>query len=235
MLAMEAESPNNDGIIPFPHSGRCGHVLDRLIPHSTLLEVERDEGIFAQGDLSQFCYQVVSGCVRSVTLLEDGRRQVGEFLLPGDVFGWEAEDEHDFAAEAVTATTLRRFRLSVIEQRAINDLMFAQQLRHYIAAQVRAGRSHLMLLGRMTAAERIATFLLEMHQRLSVAGGAQAGRVIELPMSRADMADYLGLTIETVCRGLTDLRRCGTITVDRTRVIIHDRRALGRAGSDVMH
>ena len=87
-----------------------------------------------------------------------------------------------------------------------------------------------MLLGRKTAAERIASFLLEMSERLISPGEA----VIELPMSRADMADYLGLTIETVCRGLTELRRQGTIAVERTRVAIRDSRALALAGSDCL-
>ena len=204
--------------------------LGPLVVTATTLHFDRDAEIIAQGARAEYCFQIVSGCVRTVRLLEDGRRQVGEFLLAGDVFGWDAVGEHEFAAEAVTPATLRRLRLSTIEERADEDRRFAQQLRRYTADQVRIARSRLVLLGRKTAAERIASFLLEMFDRLESAGAA----VIELPMSRADMADYLGLTIETVCRGLTELRRQGTIAVERTRVAIQDPRALALAGSDCL-
>lgn len=207
------------------------HVLDALQPISVTLQADRDEEIVAQGDPAEYCFQVMSGCVRTVKLLEDGRRQVGEFLFSGDVFGWETEGEHEFAAEAVTAATLRRFRVSAIEARADRDRDFCQKLRRYIAAQVRAARSRLVMLGRKTASERIASFLLEMTRRLQAPGDT----TIELPMCRADMADYLGLTIETVCRGLTELRRSGTIDVDRSIIVIRDPQALGRAGSDRLH
>jgi CRP/FNR family transcriptional regulator, nitrogen fixation regulation protein len=202
--------------------------LGPLVVHATPLHFDRDAEIIAQGARAEHCFQVISGCVRTVRLLEDGRRQVGEFLLAGDVFGWDAVGEYEFAAEAVTPVTLHRFRLSTIEDRADEDRRFAQRLRRYTADQVRLARNRLVLLGRKTAAERIACFLLEMSERLHCPGQA----VIELPMSRADMADYLGLTIETVCRGLTELRRQGTIAVERTRLVIQDPRALALAGSD---
>ncbi len=202
-----------------------------LLPAAAIVQVDRDAEIIAQGDDAGYCFQVVEGCVRTVRLLEDGRRQIGEFLLAGDVFGLETVDAHEFAAEAVTPVTARRFRLSCVEERASNDSGFARTLRRHLAAQVRAARGRLIVLGRKTAAERIAGFLLEMNERLQATGGT----VIELPMSRADMADYLGLTIETVCRGLTDLRRHGTIAVERGRIAIRNRRALGLAGSERLH
>jgi CRP/FNR family transcriptional regulator, nitrogen fixation regulation protein len=212
-------------------SPTAGHVLDSLAPTAATVQVNRGTEIIAQGDEAEYWFQVVHGCVRSVRLLEDGRRQVGEFLLPGDVFGWEALGEHEFAAEAVTQVTLRRFRLGAIEEHADRDRIFAHRLRRYIADQVRITRGRLVLLGRLTAAERIASFLLEMSERLNCPGKA----VIELPMCRADMADYLCLTIETVSRGLTELRQLGAIAVERTRIVIHDRHALCLAGSDRFH
>ncbi len=209
----------------------AAHVLDLLAPAAATIQAGRGAEIIAQGEEAEYWFQVVHGCVRTVRLLEDGRRQVGEFLLPGDVFGWEALGEHEFAAEAVTQVTLRRFRLGAIEDRADQDRVFAHRLRRYIADQVRITRGRLVLLGRLTAAERIASFLLEMSERLNSPGKA----VIELPMCRADMADYLCLTIETVSRGLTELRQLGAIAVERTRIVIHDRRALCLAGSDRFH
>ncbi|HEX3995279.1 MAG TPA: helix-turn-helix domain-containing protein [Acetobacteraceae bacterium] len=208
-----------------------GHILDALAPMAKKLQFGRGDEIIAQGDPAEYCIQVVSGCVRTVQLLEDGRRQVGAFLLPGDVFGWEALGEHAFAAEAVTPVTLRRFRLAAIDERADNDRTFAQKLRRHIAEQIRITRGHLTLLGRLTASERIAAFLLEMSDRLRGPGKS----TIELPMCRADMADYLCLTIETVSRGLTELRQSGAIGVERSHIAIHDRRALSLTGFGRLH
>ena len=191
----------------------------------------RDAEIIAQGARAEYCYRIVAGCVRTVKLLEDGRRQVGAFLFAGDLFGWDAGGEHAFAAEAVTDVTLRRFKISDVEERAATDHTFATRLRRYLIAQIGVARNHLVLLGRKTAAERIASFLTEMTDRLD----SRPGSGIDLPMSRADIADYLGLTVETVCRGLTELRRHGTVTVDRTRIVIRDRAALGQSTGVRLH
>jgi CRP/FNR family nitrogen fixation transcriptional regulator len=193
-----------------------------------IITVDRDAEIIAQGDAAEYCFQIVSGCVRTVRLLENGRRQVGAFLFEGDVIGWETDDEHEFAAEAVTPVILSRIRVGAIEDRASNDPAFARMLRRYTAEHVRTLRNHLVLLGRKTAAERVASFLIEMADRQPEVPDS----VIELPMSRADMADYLGLTIETVCRGLTELRRQRIIAADRARIVIQNRRALEAACSD---
>lgn len=195
------------------------------------LRFARDQEIAAQGAKAEYCFQILSGCVRTVRLLEDGRRQVGEFLFAGDVFGWETVGLHDFSAEAVTPAVLRRVPLAAIVDRAESDGAFAHELCRYSAEQVRRARGRLVSLCRKTAAERIASFLAEMRDRLAVS----PRETIELPMSRCDMADYLGLTIETVCRGLTELRRLGTISVDRARIVIRDDRALENAGSDRLH
>lgn len=207
------------------------HVSEPLDPQATTVRADRDEEIVPQGDPAGHCYLVVSGCARTVKLMEDGRRQIGEFLFPGDLFGWEALDEHDFGVEAVTPVTLHRYPRRNLEARADRDPDFARRLREITAGQLRAGRERMVLLGRKTASERIASFLLEMAGRMSPNGRAS----IELPMGRADIADYLGLTIETVCRGLTQLRRHGTITVERANIVICDHSALGAAGCEVVH
>ncbi|MDE2200355.1 MAG: helix-turn-helix domain-containing protein [Rhodospirillales bacterium] len=206
-------------------------MANMLAPGSTLVQAERDGEIIAQGAAVDCCYQVISGCVRTVMLLEDGRRQIGEFLFPGDLVGWDAAGEHGFGAEAVTPATLCRIPLRAIDERAARDQSFARELHHYMAAQLRGARARLVLLGRKTAGERVASFILEMQERLDL----PRHEAIDLPMSRADIADYLGLTIETVCRGLTELRRGGLIGIDRTRILIHDGHALGRAGSEHLH
>jgi CRP/FNR family transcriptional regulator, nitrogen fixation regulation protein len=206
-------------------------VLEPLAGVGVTVRAERDEEIVAQGDAAGYCYLIVSGCVRTVRLMEDGRRQVGEFLFPGDLFGWDALEEHDFGAEAVTPATVRRYPRRSLDALADRDPDFAQQLRRLTAGQLRAGRERLVLLGRKTASERIASFLLEMGRQMRAEGKG----FIELPMSRSDIADYLGLTIETVCRGLTQFRRHGIIAVERSKVVVRDRRALGAAGCEVLH
>ncbi len=206
-------------------------LLDPLVSLAAVVTFERDDEIVFQGEDAEYCYELVSGCVRTVRLLEDGRRQVGEFLFAGDLLGCDSAQQYEFGAEAVTPATLRRYRVSAIEDRADSDLAFAQRLRRHSASQVRAARGHLILLGRKTASERIASFLIEMQTRLrpSAAGS------IDLPMCRGDIADYLGLTIETVCRGLAEMRHLGIIAVDRTRIAVLDRGGLARAGSDQIH
>lgn len=186
------------------------------------VDIEKGCEIIAQGDPAEYCFVILEGCVRSVQRLEDGRRQVSDFLFHGDVFGLDAVGEHEFAGEAVTAVTIRRVRLSALELLAEEDAAMGQRLRRHLTRQVKAMRSRLVLLGRMTAAERIGSFLLEMTERLE--GSTQS--VVELPMNRADMADYLGLTIETVSRCLSDLKGRGVISVKGAKIAIHNRRAL---------
>lgn len=206
-----------------------GHLLDQLAGAGTVFDVEKGGEIAGQGDEARYCFQVVEGCARSVRRLEDGRRQVSDFLLPGDIFGLNSIDRHEFAAEAVTAVTIRRLNLLTVELRAEEDPGFSQRLRRHVTLQAKAMRNRLVVLGRMTAAERIASFLLEMNERL----GSTGRGVVDLPMCRGDMADYLGLTIETVSRCLTDLKRSGAIAVKGARIAIHDRRAL--AARETLH
>ncbi|MGH7119477.1 MAG: helix-turn-helix domain-containing protein [Acetobacteraceae bacterium] len=191
----------------------------------------RDEEIVGQGEPAKYCHFVLSGCVRTVRLMRDGRRQVGEFLFAGDLFGWEALGEHHFGAEAVTCVTHLRYPQRRLEALAERDRIFAAQLRALTAGQLRANRDRMVLLGRKRAAERIATFILEMAAR----PGAEAETSIDLPMSRTDIADYLGLTIETVCRGIARFRREGLIAAERTRIVIRDRRALELVGRESLH
>lgn len=202
------------------------------LPRPTAVRAAKDEEIVAQDDKAEHCYLVVSGCVRTVMLMRDGRRQVGEFLFPGDVFGWDALDKHDFGAEAVTQVTLHRFSRGGLAALADKDCALSRRIRELTARQVRAGREHMILLGRMTASERIAKFLLEMARRMKLDGRSH----VELPMIRVDIADYLGLTTETVCRQLTRLHRDGTIAINGTKITIANRRMLEAVGCEgVMH
>jgi len=206
----------------------AGGALDAL---GTTVTVRKDVEIYSQGDAARHCYQIVSGCVRTVKLMEDGRRQVGEFLLPGDWFGCEALEEHDFAAEAVTPVVLRRFPRHALETLAERDARLGRLLFAIVARELRRARGQVVALGRKTACERIAEFLLQMTQRMA----KDKTGAIALPMSRTDMADHLGLTIETVCRTLAVLRRAGAISLSRANLLVRDPVALLAVGCATRH
>jgi CRP-like cAMP-binding protein len=196
--------------------------LDLLEQFGTTIQVGRDHEIHGEGEPADWCYKVVSGCVRTVKLLEDGRRQVGEFLLAGDMFGLDAIDSYDFAAEAVTDAVLRRYPRRMVEALAESHAALARRLREMAMANLRTANSRLVLLARGTASERIACFLLEMAQRVG-----SVAELLDLPMNRADMADHLGLTVETICRVLAQMKKDGIVGATRTGVEIRNRRALG--------
>lgn len=198
---------------------------------ASTISVRKDDEIYAQGDAARHCYRILSGCVRTVKLMEDGRRQVNEFLLPGDWFGLEALAEHDFAAEAVSSAVLRRYPRRNVDGLADRDPAIGRWLLELATRQLRGARDRMVTLGRKTASERIAGFLLEMAQRMP----RDRNGVVDLPMSRGDIADHLGLTIETVCRSLAQLRREGTIALTRSRLAVRDRPTLQGLASATRH
>lgn len=162
--------------------------------------------IYAQGEKSGSLYQVEFGSVRIYRLLADGRRQISAFHLTGEIFGFEADDTHHFFAEAICATGIRSFRLSA--RTDISRELLPLALRSLVRAQ-----EHLLVLGRQNATERVAAFLVDMAERQ---GGLNQ---IELPMSRQDIGDYLGLTIETVSRIFSKLKVTGIIELPSLRSI----------------
>ena len=162
--------------------------------------------IYAQGEKAGAFYQVEFGSVRVYRLLTDGRRQISAFHMPGEIFGFEAGATHHFFAEAINATGIRVMRFPA----------GADMSRHILPLALKGltrAQEHLLVLGRQNAIERIAAFLLDMAERQ---GGLQP---VELPMSRTDIGDYLGLTIETVSRVFTKLKEKGVIRLPSLRSI----------------
>jgi CRP/FNR family transcriptional regulator, nitrogen fixation regulation protein len=159
--------------------------------------------IFGQAEPADYVYQVIEGAVRTHKLLSDGRRQIGAFHLPGDIFGLENGDLQRFTAEAIVDTTVRLVERQSLEREAKNDPAMVRSLLTMTTDNLQHVENHLLLLGRQTAQERVGAFLLEMNGRQTSAD------VIALPMSRLDIADYLGLTIETVSRVLSKFQRKG--------------------------
>jgi CRP/FNR family transcriptional regulator, nitrogen fixation regulation protein len=169
--------------------------------------------IFGEGEPAEYVYKVIKGAVRTYKILNDGRRQIGGFYLPGDIFGLEMGKEHQFSAEAINAATVLVVRRSAVVSLAERDCDAAREMWSFTAGELRRVQEHMLLLVK-SARQRVASFLLEMSNRLA------ATDAIELPMSRQDIADYLGLTIETVSRTMTQLVSSQTIVLASSRRIV---------------
>ena len=181
--------------------------------------------IYGENERADYLYKVLSGSVRTYKLLADGRRQIGGFYLPGDLFGLEAADHHSFSAEAMVDSKVLVVKRSSIMRLAGHDAEIASQLWSMTARELQRTQAHIMLLVK-TARERVAGFLLEMANR------QPACNEINLPMSRQDIGDYLGLTMETVSRTLTQLEQAETIAVPKSRqILVRNRGALSRLNS----
>lgn len=169
----------------------------------------RDEALFYEGDDARTVYRVVGGMVRISILLPDGRRHIVDFLQTGDIVGLTAGETHTHTAEAVTPATLSRMPRSRLEAVMDQRPALARKLLAITQADLVAAHERLLLLGRKSVTERLASFLLILRDRQPADAAAQ--RQVQLPMGRMDIADYLGLTIETVSRTFTKLRSGGLI------------------------
>jgi CRP/FNR family transcriptional regulator, nitrogen fixation regulation protein len=182
----------------------------------------RNAEIYGENEPADYLYKVISGTVRTYKVLSDGRRQIGAFYLPGDIFGLETGEEHTFSAEAISDAKVLVIKRSAVNGLAARENDVARQLWALTGRELRRVQDHIMLLVK-TAQERVVSFLLEMAER------TPAGNAVELPMSRQDIADYLGLTIETVSRTLTHLENTAAIELPSSRrIVLRNRAALGR-------
>ena len=182
----------------------------------------RNAEIYGENEPADYLYKVASGTVRTYKVLVDGRRQIGAFYLPGDIFGLETGEEHTFSAEAITDCRIIVIKRSAVEALAARDNDVARQMWALTARELQRVQDHIMVLIK-SAQERVAGFLLEM------AGRVPGREAVELPMSRQDIADYLGLTIETVSRTLTQLEKRAAIELPTSRrIVLRNRMALSR-------
>ena len=172
-----------------------------------------DAEIYGEEEQAEYFYTVVNGSVRTYKTLKNGRRQIAAFYVPGDVFGLETRGEHTLSADAVAESSLLLINRSALVALAEQDKDAAGRLWTLTAAELRRVQDHIRLFA-LPARERVAGFLVEMAQRLS------ANDEVELPMARQDIADYLGLTVETVSRSFTQLERLDAITVQTSRRIL---------------
>jgi len=179
--------------------------------------------IFSQYEEVSNVYSVVSGAVRFAKMMKDGRRQIGAFYFPGDFFGLESEERHSFSAEAIINSRVRVTKRTAFLKTVMGDQACAHEIWSETAAHLQRAQWHMSVLGRKNARERIAAFLLDMDAKLNSQGS------IDLPMPRRDIADYLGLTIETVSRIFTTLAKMKIIAIsDVRRIVLCNRAALGQ-------
>ena len=199
---------------PIETGDKIGLIVGRANLVATEFTYNREEEIYGEDEPAEYVYQVLSGAVRTYKLLSDGRRQIGAFHLPGDVFGLEIGPNHRLTAEAILDTSVRLIKRHSLEQAATTDVDVARKLWSMTASDLQHAENHMLLLGRKTAMERVAAFLLEMDRRLSAAA------MMALPMCRRDIGDYLGLTLETVSRALSELHDRGILELSGARQII---------------
>lgn len=179
--------------------------------------------IYGEKEPADYVYQIKTGAVRSYKLLSDGRRQIGAFHLAGDIFGLENGSGHRFTTEAIVDTTVRLIKWRSLELVAESDAMVARNLLTMTTKNLQHAEDHMLLLGRKTSLERVAAFLIEMDGRLTPTG------VLALPMYRRDIADYLGLTLETVSRALSRLHELGILGFignTQRQIVLLDRQQL---------
>lgn len=184
---------------------------ETVLPASVSMNFGRNAEIFAEGETAGYVYKLVSGVVRVSKLLPDGRRQISAFHLPGDMFGFEIDDVHHASAEAIVPVKVVAYKWhSLLNASASSDGLVHELLNRAMIG-LRQTQDHLLLLGRKNALERLAAFLLEM------AGRSNTDDTLDLAMPRHDIADYLGLTLETVSRMFAELKEAGIIRLDSAR------------------
>ena len=176
----------------------------------------RKSEIVRDDDPANYVYEVVNGTVCTCKMLREGRRQIAGFYFAGDIFGLESAEKHSVAVEAITNAQVRIFKKRALTALASSNLEVADQLLALTTRELARKQDHLLLLLSTTAEERIICFLIEMVQRTS----PREDDLVDQPMSRRDIADYLGLTIETVSRTLWDLERRGAIKIKGYRSVV---------------
>jgi CRP/FNR family transcriptional regulator len=236
MLAMtlSPDLATKQEIFDVPADGpRGGRTVDQRLKTAAPRVLQAREHVFFEGDAKDHVYLVEKGTVCLYKTLPDGRRQIVDFAYPGDLIGLGAPGDHVFSAQAITLARLRCLPAGLLHEVALHDPQVGMQLYRALSDQLLAARDLLLTVGQRSATERLGALLLALSRR-NERIGADPTR-IALPMTRADIADFLSLTIETVSRTFTKLRLAGIIDLAQSSlVVIRDKNALERlAAGDV--
>jgi CRP-like cAMP-binding protein len=197
---------------------RAGATFEETLAQAPLRRVEAKEFLFAEGDASTHLYRIETGALALHKILPDGRRQVMGFAYPGDLIGLGAQSEQLMNAQAIKPTRLRCLPLSAVRQSAIQDPALGFRLYEALAKELAATRDLMLTTGQRSATERVVGFLLAFSRRNRRNGQDPAN--VELPMTRSDIGDFLGLTIETVSRTFTKLKVLGLIELPHSNQVI---------------
>lgn len=186
-------------------------------PKATEARLKSGRYLYFEGDEVEWLYQVTSGVVRLSRLLADGRRQVIAFGYPGDIIGFPSGGVHHTDCESLTDARLQPFRRAHLESGEGDPKLHCALLQAALR-EISAMQDHFMMLGRKSATEKLASFLCVLEERVGEDLGMY--REVTLPMSRSDIADFLGLTTETVSRTFTQLRKSKIIAIENNHTII---------------
>ncbi|MGO4677242.1 Crp/Fnr family transcriptional regulator [Bosea sp. 2YAB26] len=215
----------------FPDAQVSAPDLGSLFRRQPIEKVETGAAVFWEGDEATHVFEVVEGVLRVFKIMSDGRRVITGFIYPGDLLGVSLKDHYLYTAEAITPAKLRRFARSRFQDEINRCPELRPQLFAQFCDEMAAAQDQMVLLARKSAEERVSSFLLLIARRR--AGGRPTSPLLAVPMTRLDMADYLGLTIETVSRSMSKLIACGVIAPSgRSAIIIRQLARLARLAGE---
>lgn len=187
-------------------------LADGMGANVCIRRLKAGETLYVEGESADYCYEIVSGVIKEYNTLEDGRRQVAEFYSAVEMFGFSESQDQLHTAEAITPCTVRCYPREAFMKTVAASPSLSASFLETLMTRLHRARERMVMIGRMSAIQRVATFLLRLAED-------QDTRVnVHLAMSRQDIADHLGLTIETVCRTLTELKKQGIVVMESARV-----------------
>ena len=207
-LAKTEQFESGSSLISFPNAGD----VSALASIASVRRLKSGEVLYVEGDAAPYCYQLIDGVMKEYNTLEDGRRQVADFYGTGELFGISEMDVHLHTAEAITDCAVRCYPRDAYLKAIAAAPELSQQFLNTLMTRLHRARERMIMLGRMSAIQRVATFLLRLSAEQDTT------KDIQFVMSRQDIADHLGLTIETVCRVLTDLKKRRIIEMQSARL-----------------
>ena len=202
----------NKSVESLPRRGR----LQSLADIAQIMHYNPGAEICSEGDLARSWFELLAGVARRYIIQSNGRRQILDLLFPGDFFGFTLDAHYGFIVEAVCeGTVAATYPRRLVESLADSDPFVARELRQVMFEAMARSKMQLMMVGHVTAVQKVGSFLVAMASRSPEASDNR----VDLPVSRYDIADYLSLSVETVSRSLTELKRRGAIALPATRTI----------------
>jgi len=205
--------------------------IAELFARAERLHVDPGRYLYEEGDPSPYVYKIVEGLLMLERLASNGRRQIMAFVYPGDLIGLTPDEQYNVSAKCLKHTELCRFRVEALEELFHLYPDLERDLRRIGNRILNYALDQVFVLGHKTAVERMAFFLLHLANRQKVE--RKSGAVIDLPMTRTDIADFLGITVETASRAISRLKADGLIHMPGpNRVVIPDFEKLSRAAEN---